>query len=76
MLIYTVKQGDTLYEIANRYRVPISLLKEINGIPDTNFLSVGQAVIIAKPTTVHTVTQGETLFSIARQYGISLSRLY
>ncbi len=76
MLIYTVKSGDTLYEIANRYRVPYELLAEINGIDDPDFLSVGQSLIIAKPTTVHTVSQGESLYSVAREYGVTVSRLY
>ena len=76
MLIYTVQSGDTLYEIANRYRVPLDLLVSVNGIQDPAFLSVGQALIIAKPTTVHTVSQGETLYSIAREYGVTVSELY
>lgn len=76
MLIYTVKSGDSLYEIANRYRIPIEILASVNGIEDPAFLSVGQSLIIAKPTTVHTVSQGETLYSIARKYGITVDALY
>ena len=75
MLIYTVKEGDTLYRIAENYKVPYELLAEINGIDDEDILSVGQALIIAKPTTVHTVSSGETLYSIAREYGVTISRL-
>lgn len=76
LLIYTVRPGDTLYEIAKRYRIPVSLLESVNGIEDPSYLSVGQALFIAKPTTEHTVSQGETLYSIARKYKTTLSSLW
>lgn len=76
MLIYTVQTGDTLYSLAERYRIPLELLIEVNGLSEPNTLVVGQSLILAKPTTVHTVLQGETLYSIAREYGVTVSELY
>ena len=75
-MIYTVKKGDTVYDIAKRYQVLPDDLIEINGLSDPDSLSVGQALIVAKPSLVHKVLEGETIYSIARQYDVSLSSLY
>ena len=76
MLLYTVQQGDSLYSIAERYRIPAQLLSDINGLKQPDTLLVGQSLIIAKPTTTHKVNQGETVYSIAREYRISVSELF
>ncbi len=76
MIIHTVKSGDTLYALAQRYGVALSLLAIDNGLDPTVSLVPGQALVIRFPAVVHTVRPGETLSSIARQYGVSLRRLW
>lgn len=76
MIIYTVKSGDTLYEIAKTYRSSEKLLAEVNGLDDPSYLSVGQALIIPFPKTVHTVSSGETLSTISRVYGVTRRNLW
>ena len=76
MLIYTVKKGDTLFELAERFRVTTELLASVNGLENPDRLSVGQALIIPKPSDVHSVQEGETLDQIARIERISFSQLY
>ena len=39
---YTVKQGDTLYSIAKKYKLNTERLIKINNIKDVNKLTVGQ----------------------------------
>lgn len=39
---YTVKQGDTLYSIAKKYKLNAERLIKINNIKDVNKLTVGQ----------------------------------
>ncbi len=39
---YTVKQGDTLYQIAKKYHTSINNLCEINKIKENSILSIGQ----------------------------------
>ncbi|MEJ2747002.1 MAG: LysM domain-containing protein [Anaerolineae bacterium] len=43
---YTVKRGDTLAEICNKYGVSISEVAEINGITDWDHIEVGQVLIL------------------------------
>jgi flagellum-specific peptidoglycan hydrolase FlgJ len=45
--LYTVKQGDTLYNISKRYGLTIDELKTLNRIGDNN-IKVGQQLVIAK----------------------------
>ncbi|MGI6704852.1 MAG: LysM peptidoglycan-binding domain-containing protein [Clostridia bacterium] len=74
MLIHVVKPGETLWQIASYYRVPLAGAINANGLPDPNWLAVGQALVI--PTDVsHTVRPGETLWAIAQRYGVSLQAL-
>ncbi|GAA4271643.1 M23 family metallopeptidase [Aquimarina gracilis] len=45
--VYTVKQGDTLYRIANTHGLPISEICKINSIRKNSVLRVGQQIIIS-----------------------------
>jgi len=47
--VYIVAQGDTLGGIAQTLGVPLSALKELNGITDPNRIYVGQRLKIPKP---------------------------
>ncbi len=47
MLIHEVKASDTLYAIANRYKVTVAMLKELNGLSGDT-LAVGQLLVVSK----------------------------
>ena len=80
---YTVKSGDNLTEIAFRYKVSVSDLKEWNGLK-SDAIVAGQVLKLyaSKSTnkktskiTYHTVRKGDTLSSIADKYNVSISDL-
>ena len=75
MFIYVVKPGDSVWRIAERYRVPPGPIIEANGLSDPGVLVVGEALVIPMEDAVHIVQQGETLWSIAREYGLSVQDL-
>ena len=78
--IYVVKPGDTLYRIANAYKIPINDLITANNL-NSNILSVGQELIIPlKPTTeedyvVYEVMPNDTLYSIARRFNTKVDAI-
>jgi LysM repeat protein len=44
--VYTVKTGDTLSHIAERYRVGMSKLRQWNSIRDSDFIVPGQKLVV------------------------------
>ena len=76
---YTVKKGDTLYSIANNYKVKVDDIKKINNKLNNN-LNIGEILVIPSNTTseninttTYTVKYGDTLYSIAKKYNTSVS---
>lgn len=75
MIIYTVKNGDTLYHIARRYGSTVEKIARDNELRGSA-LSVGETLVILQPKTVYTVKEGENLYSVAQQFGVSIGDLW
>ena len=75
---YTVKRGDSLSEIAERFGTTLADLKTMNAIR-SNTIQIGQVLTLpgGEPfrASEHIIQRGETLSEIAAQYRVSLSRL-
>ena len=84
---YTVKAGDTLYNIARKYNVTVAQLVSTNKIKNSNVISIGQVLKIPGKTTTppptsppkaqtkYTVKAGDTLYGIARKYNVTVAQL-
>lgn len=76
-MIYTVKAGDTLSDIASKYGTTYQVLAKYNNISNPNKIYAGQKIKIPneskannqKTVRTHVVKSGETLSSIASKYG-------
>lgn len=76
---YTIKSGDTLYSIANKYNTTVSEIMDYNNLK-TNLLSIGQQIKIpstssSSPTTTYVVKSGDTLYSIARIFNTTVDNI-
>jgi len=74
---YTVVSGDTLSEIADKYDITVSQLKEANNLTN-DFLSIGQVLVIPSSSTGeinYIVQKGDNLYNIANKYGVSVNDL-
>lgn len=68
---YTVRAGDSLYTIAQRYGVSVQQLIAANNIPPNNALYIGQLLYIPIPIrqpATYVVQSGDSLYSIARRF--------
>lgn len=76
MEIYVVRQGDSIYRIAQRFGVSPVRLAYDNQIAGQEHLVPGQALLILVPELVHTVEMGERVEQVAENYGITAKELY
>lgn len=77
--IYTVKKGDSLWLIANKYGTTVDELKSANGLK-SNTLSIGQTLIIPekKESTSeisYVVKKGDSLWLIANKYDTTVEKI-
>lgn len=76
MQIHIVKAGQTLSAIAREYGVSATLLQQLNSVPITGALAVGQTLVVFEKARTHVVRPGETLYGIARSEGVTVLALY
>lgn len=55
MIIHVVSAGETLWQIANSYSVPINSIIQLNALSNPDQLVIGQALVIPSPYTTHIV---------------------
>ncbi len=75
---YTVRSGDSLSVVAERFGIALDDLKSANNLR-SDIIHIGQELTIPGGTVVvnteHTIRSGETLSEIAQMYRVSLTRL-
>ncbi len=66
---YTVRGGDTLETIAQKFDITVDTIKWANDL-DSDIIKPGDTLDIPPVTgVVHTVASGDTVYSIAKKYG-------
>ena len=78
---YTVKAGDSLWNISKKYGITVNELKKLNNLTSDN-LSIGQVLRVPSsesgvtPTgSTYTVKKGDSLWKIANSYGTTVTNL-
>lgn len=69
-----VREGDTLFSIAQNNQIDLAALILTNGLKDPYELTVGDVLRIPGPN-LHVVAEGDTVFSISTTYNIDTMTL-
>lgn len=79
---YTVKRGDTLSKIANRYGITVNEIVALNNIQNPNLIFVGQQLRIPLDNSInqmqnvyYRVQRGDRLWRIAKRYRTTVSNI-
>ena len=78
---YTVKQGDTLYQLAITYNTTVQAIMNLNPGLDPNNLRIGQVICIPRTSPsecdglYYVVRPGDTFHSIAMKYNVTVAEL-
>ena len=77
---YTIKQGDTLWQLARTYNTTVEAIMDLNPGIDPNNLRIGQVICIPRSTPIcdglyYVVRAGDTLYSIAMRYDVTVASL-
>ena len=68
---YTVKKGDTLYQISSNYNISPELLAQINGLELNEYIFPEQKILVPKDgVQVYITKAGDTLKLISKELGI------
>lgn len=77
---YTVKSGDTLSGIAQKYNTTVNELAKLNNISNVNLIYAGQVMKLPTGSTqtkekTYTVKAGDTLGEIAQKFNTTVNEL-
>ena len=72
---YTVKSGESLNLIANRFGISTKDLAEVNGLTAKSNLQRGQSILVPKTIKDYRIQSGDSLIRLANRYGLETNQL-
>jgi|GEM_PF-218410 len=75
---YQVQRGETLFQIASRFRLPATELQQLNQLTSPSDIRPGQWLKLSAPADLpehYRVEAGDTLFSIAFKFNLPVEQL-
>ena len=73
---YTIKKGDTLYQISKKYGVNPYLLAVLNGLNTNDYIYPDQIIMVPKDNYAYYITkEGDTLNIVANTFNASVNDL-
>lgn len=77
---YTIKRGDTLSQIAQRYNTTVASIVSLNNISNPNLIYAGDTIKITQNNSqtqnaYYKVQSGNTLWGIAQRYNTTVANL-
>ena len=83
--LYTIRPGDTLYVLAQRYNTTVEAIMKLNPGIDPNRLQIGQRICIPEPGVpplppctngfYYTIAAGDTLYLLAQKFNVTVNAI-
>lgn len=72
-IIYTVRQGDSLYSIASRRYIPLRALIAANNLTQPYIIYPGQQLSMPPGINTYVVNPGDSVYAISQKYGVPMN---
>jgi len=73
---YTVKKGDTIKEIADKYNIDYNMLIKINGLEEVDYIYQNQTILVPKEgVSLYLTKDNDSINSILNELGLSIFEL-
>ncbi len=73
---YTIKQGDSLYQIARKYNINPELLATLNGLNMDDYIYPNQRIMVPKREYSYYITkEGDTINLVSDKFNINRDKL-
>ena len=73
---YTISKGDTLYQIAKKYNINPSLLAQINGLNENDYIYPNQTILVPKEgSKLYITEEGDTLNEVVKGLNADINKL-
>ena len=73
---YTVKKGDNLDKIANKYNINYELLLKLNGLENNDYVYPNQTIVLPKEgVSLYLTKDNDTINSVASDLGMNIMEL-
>lgn len=72
--VVMVREGDTVFRISERYRLPLRDIIDLNGLQPPYHLKTAQRLQLPPPNE-HKTAAGDTVTGVARLYGVPVSQI-
>ena len=73
---YTISKGDTLYQIAKKYNINPSLLAQINGLNENDYIYPNQTILVPKEGyKLYITAEGDTLNEVVKGLNADINKL-
>ncbi|PAD68491.1 hypothetical protein CHH83_13565 [Bacillus sp. 7586-K] len=74
-MFYTVRNGDTLYQIAARWKLPVQAIIAANNLRPPYTISCGEQLSIPPGVNIIRVSEADTIEQLSQYYGIPITEI-
>ena len=75
MVIYVIEQGDTVFNIAERFNASPEKIIEANGLTNLDNLVVGQSIVLPINVYAYEIKKGDTLYKLSQRFNVSIDAI-